>query len=154
MNTRNAQLAWRFLAGAPIVQRPYVTDHDVLVAAERKGMSRIDRLSGAKLWTNNEADRVLTLNNNFVYALDRLGNMLVLDGLRGTTMSKYDRRDWLVPLANELTDRIYFTNHDGQLLCMRHRDNEDALLLRAPEPLPEKKAPPLTPEPAAAPVQN
>jgi outer membrane protein assembly factor BamB len=148
LNARNGQLAWRYLTGAPIVQRPYVTSQDVFIAAEGKGMSRLDRITGEKLWTNNEAQRVLTLNNSFVYALDRLGNMLVLDGLRGTALARYDMREWLVPLSNELTDRIYFTNHDGQLICLRHRDNEDPLVLRAPEP--EKR--PLTPAPAPAPA--
>jgi outer membrane protein assembly factor BamB len=121
LNMDNQRLAWRFLASAPILVRPEVTDRDVFVSAHRKGLYRVERDSGRAAWHNPQADRFLSTNKKFVYALDRGGVLLVLDYARGTTLAQYDMRDWIIPVPNELTDRFYFASHDGQILGLRNR---------------------------------
>jgi len=49
--------------------------------------------------------------------------LLVLDRARGTLLARYEGvNDFLVPMANELTDRIYLASNDGLLVCLHDRD--------------------------------
>ncbi|MBI3408321.1 MAG: hypothetical protein HY040_08190, partial [Planctomycetes bacterium] len=95
---------------------------------------RLDRDVGKELWQNTQAERFLATSGKFVYALDRTGLFLVMDHARGTTLAHYDMRDWTLHLANEWTDRIYLASHDGQILCLRHKDYPDPLKMKSPPP--------------------
>ena len=95
VDTLKGRLIWKMTGGAPIHRKPEVTDEDVYVAADREGLSRINRLSGDQVWRNREADQFLACNKKFVYATDRKGQLLVLDKVRGTTLSGYDTRDFV-----------------------------------------------------------
>jgi outer membrane protein assembly factor BamB len=118
------RLIWRFLAGGLVKRTPAVTDADVFVTAVRIGLFRLQRANGRGAWDrpNRDVNRFLAVNDRFVYGLDPTGLFCVLDGLRGGTLATYDLRDWRIPVANEFTDRVYLANHDGQILCLRHRD--------------------------------
>jgi outer membrane protein assembly factor BamB len=124
------QLQWRFFAGAPVLQQPWVTDRDVFVAANGRGLYRVDRLSGEEKWLNKRAVRFLAQNKFFVYALDRTGKFLVLDHIRGSTLSEYDLSDYTVALSNEQNDRIFLGAHDGTLICLHHREQRSPFLAR------------------------
>ncbi|MCI0643242.1 MAG: PQQ-like beta-propeller repeat protein [Gemmataceae bacterium] len=115
-------LDWRFVSGGPIMTKPEVTDKDVFLVSDRAGLYRVDRASGREVWLNKQAERFLSANQKFVYARDRTGRLLVLDYARGTTLAAYDMRDWTIAVPNELTDRFYLASHDGQILCLHHRD--------------------------------
>lgn len=123
LNMSNERLVWRFLAGAAIQIRPEVTDNDVFVTGNKVGLFRVERSSGRQVWLNKQAERYLSNNEKFVYAADRMGRLLVLDYARGTTLASYDMRDWTLHVPNELTDRVYLASHDGQVLCLRHKDH-------------------------------
>jgi outer membrane protein assembly factor BamB len=145
LSLENAALLWRFLAGALLVHRPAVTDRDVFIAPGRDGLLRLVRDSGREMWRNRQVERFLAVNQKYVYAMDRHGHLYVLDGVRGTTLAKYDTQDWNLPVTNELTDRIYLAGHDGQILCLRYRANAGPVTMkstetrRRPEPKIEEK---------------
>lgn len=112
---------WRATTSGTVFQKPEVTDDDVYVAGERAGLSRINRLTGDVVWRSHNADRFLAANPKFVYATDRSGRLLVLDRARGTQLAGYDTRDFVVPISNEWTDRLFLASHDGLLLCLHDR---------------------------------
>jgi outer membrane protein assembly factor BamB len=114
-------ILWRFTADRPILRRPAVTDEDVFVAPERGGLYRINRMTGAEIWRNRDAERFLASNRAFVYALDPSGRVLVLDRGRGILLSAYDARDFVVPVVNEFTDRVYLASNDGLVICLHDR---------------------------------
>jgi outer membrane protein assembly factor BamB len=133
------RLQWRFMVGAPVVQQPWVTEHDMFVAAKGVGLYRVDRQLGDSLWLNRRAVSFLAHNSKFVYAQDRCGKLLILDYARGTTLSEYDMSEYPVVFSNELTDRIYMGAHDGTLLCLHHREHKSPFNVRArPKPGPKK----------------
>jgi outer membrane protein assembly factor BamB len=139
LNMESQRLVWRFLASAPILVKPEVTDRDVFVTGARRGLYRVERGTGQAAWLNPQAERFLSTNQKFVYALDRTGLLLVLDYARGTTLAQYDMRDWTIPVPNELTDRFYLASQDGQILCLRNRGQKTPLtnksfLVKAPPP--------------------
>jgi outer membrane protein assembly factor BamB len=133
-----AKLPWRFLPGGAILRQPAVLDRDVFVAANQVGLFRVDRDSGQEIWLARQIDRFLAANDRFVYALHHRGELHILDYVRGGTLARYDMKDWTVPIANELSDRIYLANHDGQIICMRHRDLPAPLHYHVPEPVKEE----------------
>jgi outer membrane protein assembly factor BamB len=130
VNMKSGELIWRYISGAPLVRQPLVNDRDIYIAPEGIGLRRIDRISGREFWTNRDTHRFLAANLAYVYALDQIGKFFVLDAQRGSTLAKLDLSDWTIPLANEWTDRIYLAAHDGQIICLRHRELPKPLNLK------------------------
>jgi len=137
MNTE--RILWRFLAGAQIDTPAYVNQNDVFVKA-KAGLTRIERSSGKPYWSNPDSRQFLAANGKYVYAFDRQGKFLVLDGWRGGTLAKLDMRDWVLQIPNEWSDRIYLAAHDGQVLCLRCRDFIKPLVMK-PVVAPKKEEP-------------
>lgn len=104
--------------------------------------SRIKYRGGEDVWNNPEGDRVLAVNPKFVYAFDKSGRLLVIDRERGRTLSRYDLRDFPVPISNEYTDRIYIASHNGLIVCLHDREFPTPVRMKA---LPEPAAPPPPP---------
>jgi hypothetical protein len=125
------KILWRFVAGGPIRQKPRVTDDSLYVTAERAGLYRLDRATGDTIWRNADASRFLATNKKVVYATDASGRLLILDRARGTQLAAYDgTRDFVVPLSNELNDRIYLAGNDGLLVALHDRDYPTPLRVR------------------------
>jgi len=132
------KILWRFVGGGPIRQKPRVTDDSLYVTAERAGLYRLNRTTGDMTWRNADANRFLAVNNKFLYATDLNGRMLILDRARGTQLAVYEgARDFVVPLSNELNDRIYLASNDGLLVALHDRDY--------PTPIRVKNVPELKP---------
>lgn len=132
---------WRFSLNGRVARRPYIMNHDVFVAVEGSGLFRIDRETGESRWNNPEATRFLAANPKFVYAMDRLGQLLVLDYARGTRLSTFDTREFVVPIGNEESDRIFLASHSGLLICLHDRDYPTPLRMNAegpPKPVTDK----------------
>jgi hypothetical protein len=140
LNLGNGLPKWRFTAGTPVDQLPIVTEQDVYVVAERKGMSRLDRATGETLWrvprgntrltANPDAKRFLAANPKFVYAADRSGRLLILDRARGTQLSCLDVHDYVFPVVNDWTDRLYLAANNGLMVCMHDREYPQPILHR------------------------
>jgi outer membrane protein assembly factor BamB len=127
----SGQISWRYVVGSPVIRRPRVLDEDVFVSTVGSGIYRLDRRTGQLLWRAESASRFIAANPKFVYAGNPYGRFMILDRQRGTTLSTYEGfRDFLVPLANDLTDRIYLASQDGHLLCLHDRDYPEPLLVR------------------------
>jgi outer membrane protein assembly factor BamB len=128
LNISGGRIVWRFTAGAPILQKPEVTDTDVYVAPQGRGLYRVNRRTGKAVWHNRDAQRFLAVNRKFVYAFDRSGRLLVLDLARGIKLGMLDSRDFVVPISNELTDRAFLASHNGLLVCVHDYDQKTPLI--------------------------
>jgi hypothetical protein len=145
----NGRVLWRYTAGQPISHRPAALEKDVFVSASDSGLTRLDRATGEPVWrvsrgprvreSNVDADRFLAANSKFVYAQDRVGRLMVLDRRLGHTLSRFDLRDFVFPIVNEISDRLYLGANDGLIVCLhdkeyttslRHHGAEEAVLER------------------------
>ena len=118
---------------APVTRRPIALEKDVYVTSGARSMARLDRRSGAPLWkvlrgrdvlpNNSEADRFLAANPKFVYAADRVGNLLGPRERQGQ-YPEFARhaRDWVFPVPNEYTDRLFLAANNGVIVCLHDRD--------------------------------
>jgi outer membrane protein assembly factor BamB len=140
---------WRYSAGSPIIRKPVAlatrdsagrTIEDVFVVSERGGMARLDRLTGQALWnlprgratndSNPDLDYFLAANPKFVYCLDRVGRLVIVDRKRGNTLGTLDVRDFVYPVPNEVTDRLYLAANNGLIVCLHDRDYQTPILHR------------------------
>jgi hypothetical protein len=145
VNMVTGRILWRFTSPLPVYVTPAVTDTDLYVSPAGSGLYRLDRPSGQLLWHSRQAQRFLASNPKFVYATDRSGRLLVLDGRRGTVLSGYDTHNYTVPVSNDLTDRIYLAANNGLIVCLHDRDYA--------APVRTRKAPELPPGPAKPPAK-
>jgi PQQ-like domain len=126
------RVLWRHTAGSAIYRKPFATRDDLYVSSERNGLTRLNRETGETLWSikrgnrqltsQPDLDRVLAVNRKFVYATDRSGRLAVVDRIRGTILSTYDIRDFVVLTPNEWTDRLYLAAQNGLVLCLHDRE--------------------------------
>jgi outer membrane protein assembly factor BamB len=130
-------MLWHFLGAGPIRQKPQVNDASVYIAPHRSGLYRLDRETGQVLWRNPGAESFRAANKKFVYATDASGRLLLLDRNRGTQLAVYDpARDFVVPISNEMTDRLYLASNDGLLLCLHDREYAVPLRMKTVSALP------------------
>jgi hypothetical protein len=64
---------------------------------------------------------------------------LVIDAVRGTTLSTFDVSAFSVPVTNEVTDRVYLASNSGLLLCLHDKQRVRPEFLHKP-PAPKKAA--------------
>lgn len=139
----NGKMLWRYTTGTGLSRQPAVTDQDIFVVAERNGMTRLDRVTGEPMWripmrgrlseTNVAADRFLAVNPKYVYATDTSGRLLILERRRGVTLSGFDTKDFVFPIRNEVTDRLYLAANNGLIVCLHDREYQKPLRYRKGE---------------------
>jgi outer membrane protein assembly factor BamB len=153
VNLENSRRHWIYTGdGQRILNQPAVNDEDVYIVPERRGLHRLNRATGELLWRNLVAERFLAANPKFVYAADINGRLLILDRKRGTLLADFDVRDFVVPIANELTDRVFLAANNGLVLCLRDREYVKPLKMKTvEEPKLEAPKPPADKPPANAP---
>lgn len=133
LQATGGRLLWRATIGVPITRRPAITDEDIYVVSAKQGMMRLDRATGQPVWriptaaglaaeANAAADYFLAVNPKYVYALDASGRFLVLDRRRGVTLSGFDCRDFVFPVSNDVTDRVYLAANNGLIVCLHDRE--------------------------------
>ena len=153
----------KFTTGGPVVSKPVLTDDSVYVVGDRWGLMRLRHGTLEPLWNerlpdgrvrprpNADVAEILSVSPNYVFALDRRGRMLVIDAVRGSTLSTMDVSAFSLPVTNHVNDRVYLASNSGLLLCLRDRTKV------APDPLRDppaaKKDPADGPPPEAPKVE-
>lgn len=132
LNMINGRMVWRHTIGPAVTRHPVALENDVYVTAEGIGLTRLDRATGDTLWrvargkrvmeSNVDADRFVAANKKFVYAADRNGRLQVLDRRLGHRLSGWDFRDFVFPISNETTDRLYLAANNGMIVCLHDRE--------------------------------
>ena len=124
---------WRFAGGGPILVKPAVDDDNVYVTPEGVGMYRIGRERGDILWRRTNGDRFLASNKKFVYSTDRHGRLLILDKGTGNQLGVLEEaRDFVFPISNEFTDRVYLASNDGLVISLHDRSLTKPLMMKKP----------------------
>jgi outer membrane protein assembly factor BamB len=166
-------LAWRSNIGGILNQPPLVTPDAVFASGDRSGVVRVNRATGAVVWrTDRQADRILTVNQDFAYVRERQGKLLVYDAKRPTDASGrsaplagLDLPEFNIPVENTVSDRLFLAADNGLVVCLRDASAKytdpvrmapqrlvDAPPKPAPgmmpaEPMPKDAVPPAPPEP-------
>jgi hypothetical protein len=147
----------KFTTGGPIEQKPLLTEQAVYAVGSRWGLIKLRHTTLDPLWTerlpdgrvrarpNPDVVRLLAVNGSYAYGLDRRGNLLVIDAVRGQTLSTFDVSGFTVPIMNEHNDRLYLAANTGLVLALHERSRVRPELLLKPPPAPKKAEEPVPP---------
>ncbi len=131
-------IRWRYTAGTPALTSPVANDQEVYHVTEAGGLHCINRATGRAVWQARGVGRFVAASPKLVYAADRSGRLLILDRRRGTQLSTFEgTRDFVFPVANDVTDRIYLASNDGLIVCLHERDHDRPVRMKK-----EPRAPP------------
>lgn len=133
LNRRTGVRRWTFTAGVPILEQPRVVGSSVFVTAQRSGMFSLSVASGLIKWHQPIADTFLAANEQYVFATDRIGNVLMLSHEDGSIIGDAPLRGFNVKVSNDRTDRLYLASSDGLIVCIRDRNQEFPLYHKYPE---------------------
>jgi hypothetical protein len=162
----------KFTTGGPVFEKPLLTEDSLYVVGARWGLIRLKKGTLDPLWLetlpdgrtrarpNADVTRVLGVNGSYVYAEDNRGRLVVIDAIRGSTLSTFDISAFSFPVTNESNDRIYLASNSGLLICLHDRLRVKPEILRKPtaapkkveEPVPDPKPPEVKPPDAKPPV--
>jgi len=145
-------ITWQANIGGIMNRTPVVTEDAIFAAGDNSGIARIDRKTGSVNWrTDAAADRVVGVNQDFVYVQDRQGKLHVFDAKRvsgnkpghSVSLSSIDMSGFNVPIANTVSDRLFFAADNGLIVCLRDASPKYAAPVRmAPEILVNPQAAP------------
>jgi PQQ-like domain len=124
----------RYIADSAIDRIPLITDDSIYVASSQGGVTRLNRATFARVWSNPDVNQVFAVNPNLVYAGDRSGNLVVLDRLRGSKLSSLNIKGFNFPILNDQDDRLLLAGSNGLLICLHDRTFHRAVPLRKNEP--------------------
>lgn len=144
-------IKWRATPGGINNRSPYITKKFVYTSGDNSGVTCLARDNGDIIWhSDDNADRIIGANEEFVYIRDRQGKFLVFDAKRPTDaahkrsgpLGSADLREFNVHVVNTASDRVYLAADNGLLVCLRDSSAKYAKPMRLwppPDVNPAKK---------------
>lgn len=119
---------WKANVGGFLNHTPLAAKDGVYVSGDHSGVAKIDVASGDVTWrTEANADRIVGANAEFVYVLNRRGELLVYAkdrvhdtvSKRAKPLTSLDVADFNVPITNATSDRVLLGADNGLIVCLR-----------------------------------
>jgi outer membrane protein assembly factor BamB len=145
-----ANILWRTPVGGIGNRTPFVTDKHVYYEGDHSGVVCLSRKEGEIIWrADDDTDRLIAANEEFVYIRDHQGRFLVYDAKRPTNattkrsapLAGLDLAEFNVHVVNTESDRIYLAADNGLIVCLRDMNPKYVRPVRIC-PLPTINAPP------------
>jgi outer membrane protein assembly factor BamB len=119
-NNRMEPLVWQTKIGSTCKQSPVPGEKIVTVVTDNNQIFALNLEDGLELWRSTSSGyvSVVAVTESKVYAFDKSGNLVILDAASG----KIDGRismGLIVPIANTVSDRLFFTAQDGRIVSIR-----------------------------------
>jgi hypothetical protein len=140
-----ANVLWRTAVGGIGNRTPYVTEKFVYAQGDNSGIVCLGRKEGDIVWRSDDnADRIIGANHEFLYVRDRQGKFLVFDAKRATDpdhkrsspLAGLDLSEFNVHVVNTASDRVYLAADNGLIVCLRDMNPKYARPVRiSPEPI-------------------
>jgi len=121
-------ILWRFSTGEPLRESPAVVELRVYIPTPRSGLYCLDAKSGKNHWLARGATKFVAAGKNHVFAVDRIGRLLVLDASNGRLLHVLPTESVAHKLANSETDRIYLIGNKGSIQCFHEKDQTEPII--------------------------
>ena len=128
-NVENPAIHFRSFVGGRLNHKAVPTRFgSVYASGDHVGIARVNMETGEVVWrTEPNADRLLSINEEFAYVMGRRGDLLVYDKnsindrttLRANPLARLPLTGFDVPLTNPHTDRVFVRASNGLLICLR-----------------------------------
>ena len=124
VDERTGREAWRYATGFPITSSPAIVGKRAFVASLEPALHVVDSEQGDEQWVAVGASHFAAQGKERVYASDRYGNLLILDGKTGRRLGGIRSAEGLETIVNDQNDRIYLANSVGLVQCLREEGAE------------------------------
>ena len=123
---------WRFSTGYSISSSPAIVAERAFVASFQPALHAVDVATGKELWTAAGASHFAAMGKDRVYASDRYGNLLALDGKTGQQQGALPASEGTSTLVNDQSDRIFLVNDRGLVQCLHEIGADQPTIYRTP----------------------
>lgn len=137
---------WRFATGSQVGEGPLAADDIVLVTPQAGDLYCLGAAQGETRWVARGPVRVASVSPERVYAVDSLGQLLILDRATGVALGRLATSRMAAPVTNAINDRVYLASASGLVQCLREAGLE--------RPAPTQPAPPATGPGASDPASD
>ncbi|MBL8850163.1 MAG: PQQ-binding-like beta-propeller repeat protein, partial [Planctomycetaceae bacterium] len=144
---------WTFTSGVPIREQPLVIGSSVYVTPLNDGMYCLNVATGTIKWRQQRAAVFLGATDRYVFATDKLNNVLLLSHDDGGILGELATQGFTCDLPNERTDRLFLVSPDGLVVCIRETGQEFPIYYKFPERRPILPELAIDPPAAEAPAQ-
>jgi outer membrane protein assembly factor BamB len=142
---------WRFSAGAPIHQRPMVTNTAVYAITEDGGMYALRPDTGEVIWFAPDPVQFVSISPTRIYTLDQYKRLTILDVKTGARVDAMPLPQSLKALRNDQSDRLVLYTEDGLIQTLEEPALTQPYLNTPPKLEPPKKG---ATKPTAAPADG
>jgi outer membrane protein assembly factor BamB len=112
-------LVWKYQAAAVLDQPPRVTPEVVYQPVRGKGVTAIDKETGALMWSVPGGVDLLTEHNNRAYVMTRTGTLTVMDNLSAQKLYSVNFAGVSQYVANTADEKIYVADRRGRMACLQ-----------------------------------
>jgi outer membrane protein assembly factor BamB len=124
---------WTFAVGSAINQPPLAFADAVYVLCEDMSMYRVSVESGREDWMARNIKKFFATSPTKVYALDRLGRLVVLDAKSGSMIDRVSLPPIAFPVSNSHSDQIFLVTQRGLIQSLHEIELTKRLDYRAPK---------------------
>ncbi len=126
VNINNGSQGWKdpFLSGDKIRKAPVVIGDNVYLTPEHSGLFRINADTGVEYWFRNGIEKLVAVNPQHVYGVDRLNHLVKMNRDTGGVISGLQLGPLTVRMTNQRTDRIYLATEEGLVICLREIERD------------------------------
>lgn len=115
----DGSIQWRFSCGQPIDQSAVTVNERVYVTQMRGGLYQLDMKTGEVQWFVPRLQKVLAVNDQYVYCLEGNQTLVALDVNSGAKVGQLNVSGYDFFHTNSQTDRIILGSKSGRIVVLR-----------------------------------
>jgi len=128
INERDGRSIWRQSLGESLIREPVIVKDRVYVISRNKTCYCLSMKNGDVQWSHPDITQIVSASGERLYALDRLGNLLVLNLKNGGHYTSLAAGKIDFVMVNAFTDRIYMGTRSGLIQCIHETHREFPML--------------------------
>ena len=112
-------MVWRQSLGEVLTNEPVLVKNRAYIVSRDETCYCLDMRNGDIIWSQPNMQRIVAASGKRLYALDRLGNLMILNLESGGRVKTVPAGKVDFVVSNPLTDRIYMGTRTGLIQCVR-----------------------------------
>ena len=117
IDVRRGKQRWRTSVGEGVALPALSVAGTLYVGTETNVLHALDAKNGTEKWTTPGLDQVVSVSEKHVYAVNQQSDVAVIDSETGDIIGYWNGKERLIPVENQVTDRLYFVSPDGLVQC-------------------------------------
>lgn len=117
IDARRGKQRWRTSVGEGIGLPALAVAGTLYVGTEMNMLHALDAETGSEKWAAAGLDQVVSVSEKHVYAVNQRSDVAVIDSETGDIIGYWNGKERLIPVENQVSDRLYFVSHDGLVQC-------------------------------------